>query len=230
MGEKNCLIINYELSTFLEYNKNDSILIPIHFNDISNILKIEFNGNKIDVLTKVINNNTYLVLNEKHREGFNSIKIKVKPNDYLIGTLNNKNIDISFNDAVFDQNIYNNLILDLGDLNIKRIEEKSFYQCKNLISLRLPSELSYIGDHCFIGCENLSSIILKATYAPELGVSVFGDLDLNCVGRNTYSLGINKIYLQETNYGYDKNDWGNILLNETKCGFVKDVHWSFKNL
>lgn len=47
----------------------------------------------------------------------------------------------------------------------KAIDIKAFENCKELVKVTLPESVSYIGEGAFDGCENLTVICKKGTYA-----------------------------------------------------------------
>ena len=233
MINKNYLILNYEYLSH-EYLKDaEWHLIPIYVKNCKDIKEIKFNGEIVNfTFSNYITNGDIdlIFINAIPKIGFNSIIMELKNKNYNIGLIEDKNTNISFNCDYFGKKFYNNLIIDLSNLSVTQFNENAFINCSNIISLKSPKQLNYIGDNAFVGCENLSSLVFTCENAPKLGLSVFGYYDLNCTGRNTYSLGVNKLYLLANHFGYDQNDWNNFLLNNTKCGFIVDSHWSYKTL
>ena len=69
------------------------------------------------------------------------------------------------------------------------------------------------------GLTNLKSITCKATTAPEVYSSTFGNSTNNYTGRNTYNTGENKLYVPQGATGYDTSYWLDPLQNAEKCGF-----------
>lgn len=62
--------------------------------------------------------------------------------------------------------------VDMSNCLIKVISGYSFYTCDNLISVKLPENLYYIGDHAFKGCSRLTEITIpvmgdKSTIASQ---------------------------------------------------------------
>lgn len=224
MGIKDYLIINYECK------QKSSHVLPFLIKDISNIKEIIFNGEKIKHFNiELIENFNLISIDEKPNNGLNSLIIVLNKKSYNIGLVDDECTDISFNNSIFNNELYKNIMLDFSNLNVEKLNDKSFFNLKNLISLKTSKNLSYIGDNCFIGCDNLTRLIFNTQFAPKLGICVFGYEDNRCAGRNTYSLGVNKLYLINDAKNYDQGDWSNILLNKDKCGFIIDSHWGFKN-
>ncbi len=82
-------------------------------------------------------------------------------------------------DIVIPENvIYNNVTYKVTSLF-----SSSFYGCKNLTSISLPSTLTSLGDECFRGCSSLTNISLPSTLT-SLGESCF----YNCSSLTSISL------------------------------------------
>lgn len=52
------------------------------------------------------------------------------------------------------------------------------------------------------------------------GAHVFGGVEGNYTGRNTYNTGENMLYVPVGATGYDTGQWLSSLCNATKCGFT----------
>ena len=59
--------------------------------------------------------------------------------------------------------------------SVKSIGKYAFRLCEDLISIEIPSKVSYIGDQAFYGCMGLKAVLVKATQPPLLGTYVFGN-------------------------------------------------------
>lgn len=69
------------------------------------------------------------------------------------------------------------------------------------------------------GLTNLKSITCKATTAPKVYSSTFGNSTDKYTGRNTYNTGENILYIPQGATGYDTGYWLDPLQNAEKCGF-----------
>ena len=65
--------------------------------------------------------------------------------------------------------------------SVSEIDDAAFIGCSNLLNLEIGSGITSIGSMAFGGCTNLSSITCNATYVPEMGTNVFGDLSIDPV-------------------------------------------------
>lgn len=61
---------------------------------------------------------------------------------------------------------------------VTSISEYTFAGCSSLTSITLPSGVTAIGGRAFSGCSSLKSIYVSAETPVELGVNVFGDMDM----------------------------------------------------
>lgn len=109
----------------------------------------------------------------------------------------------------------------MGD-NVKRIEDRTFLNCRALRFIRLSKRLEYIGYHSFRGCIVLVALLLPSTVksiedvafenCPSLKLLILPhDIDLNNVGKCIiYSLnaGILSHYAGSTRYEWIENEDG----------------------
>ena len=96
----------------------------------------------------------------------------------------------------------------------------AFSNCKSLTSVVIGNGIKHIGWYSFRYCVNLTSISIKALIAPQLSNYVFGFSTNECVGVNTASQGINRIYVPADATGYEEGQWLDPLCNPEKCGFT----------
>ena len=47
--------------------------------------------------------------------------------------------------------------------NVTQIAAKTFYKCKKLSKITIPSKVNFIGKQAFYGCKKLKSITIKTT-------------------------------------------------------------------
>ena len=77
------------------------------------------------------------------------------------GTSENANFGYIFGDYFGASNDYVPSTLEsVVILNDCDIEEYAFYDCKSLVSITLPTNVSYIADNAFAGCTNLANITI----------------------------------------------------------------------
>jgi hypothetical protein len=61
--------------------------------------------------------------------------------------------------------------LDLSNMSLVNIGNKSFYGCEQLVSIILPNTVAYIGENVFTGC-NLTQATLPIIYTFPSNVQV----------------------------------------------------------
>jgi hypothetical protein len=99
----------------------------------------------------------------------------------------------------------------------------TFRNCTSLTSIDLtPFDGAPITSlsGTFYRCKSLKAIIAPWTTAPTVSSSTFGNSTSNYTGRNTYSTGVNKLYVPAGATGYDSSYWLDPLQNSSKCGFT----------
>ena len=72
--------------------------------------------------------------------------------------------------------IYGNYSL-FGSVSLKSIAtigSNAFSYCKSLVSIRLSSTVTSIGDSFCDECDNLKYVVIEATTPPDLGSGAFG--------------------------------------------------------
>lgn len=104
--------------------------------------------------------------------------------------------------------------------SIIRLENNCLRFCSSLTSITLPENITYLGSNCLNGCTSLTSIYSLKSTAPSAGSGAFGGSTYNYTGRNTYSLGVNKLYVPQGATGYEAGVWLDPLQNALKCGFT----------
>jgi hypothetical protein len=102
---------------------------------------------------------------------------------------------------------------------VTSLGEYCFYNCSNLESIQLGSSLASIGQSAFSMCLNLKTIRCLRMQAPQVYSQTFGSRTSEYTGRNTYSAGINKLYVPLNAAGYETSYWLDPLQNSTKSGF-----------
>ena len=103
--------------------------------------------------------------------------------------------------------------------SVTSIGDSAFRNCRGLTSITIGTSVTSIGEWTFEWCISLSSITCLATTAP-ITCDSFGYSTSNCVGRNTYDQGINKLKVPTGATGYDTDEWLNPLQNPNRCGFT----------
>ncbi len=105
--------------------------------------------------------------------------------------------------------------------SVTSIGDSAFYYCTSLKSIEIPDSVTSIGNNAFTYCNKLQTIVCRSVTAPNLGRCVFG-MSFSYTGQDTYSLGVNKLYLPQGHSGYSGGEW-NTLLNSSKCGFSIEI-------
>ena len=98
-----------------------------------------------------------------------------------------------------------------------------FNQCNSLTSIDLsPFEGATMTSwsQTFYGCLKLQTIIAPWNTAPTVSANTFGSSSSYYTGRNTYSKGVNKLYVPTGATGYDSSYWLDPLQDSSKCGFT----------
>ena len=90
----------------------------------------------------------------------------------------------------------------------------------NLEAITFPETLTSIGSYCFEQCSALKTIISFPKKAPSVNTQTFGGNTDTYVGRDTYNLGTNKLYVPANATGYEQSLWATPLLDAEKCGFT----------
>lgn len=99
--------------------------------------------------------------------------------------------------------------------------ENAFQNCKTLKHVSIPSSLVSIGNNTFAGCSNLSSIIDNRLSAQDITNTTFGsnktESETTYTGYNTK--GNNNLSIYYDSINYQEGNWFDILQNPDKCGF-----------
>ena len=125
---------------------------------------------------------------------------------------------------------------------LTHIGDAAFYCCQGLKSITIPDSVTSMGstvfayNHiekiiigdirslgaaAFFGCKDVKEIICLGKEAPATGDNqVFGASESSFVGRNSYDMGTNFIYVQSDATGYETGLWLDPLCNPSKCGFT----------
>jgi hypothetical protein len=105
---------------------------------------------------------------------------------------------------------------------VTKIDNKAFYNCKNLTSIEIPSTVTSIGGNAFYNCSNLTNITIPSSVT-SIGYYAF------------YSSGLTNIDISEgvTNigskaFGYCK--FTNIILPDSITSIGNDAFYNCKNL
>lgn len=91
-------------------------------------------------------------------------------------------VDTASNPLTFAQNIYHEnrpmyrLEIPVG---VQEISSLSFYNCKNVKRVVLPSTINVINDNAFGGCSGLTHVIVRAITPPEADYEAFCGVDRN---------------------------------------------------
>ena len=104
---------------------------------------------------------------------------------------------------------------------VARLEEYAFANCTNLETVILGKGLEYIGQRAFYYCSKVTKISCLGVQAPTTHKSAFGyEYDPSSyIGRDTYNVGVNKLYLPIRAVGYE-NSWWSVLQDSNICGFT----------
>lgn len=103
---------------------------------------------------------------------------------------------------------------------VTTLGDYAFYNRGNMTSITLPSTLSKIGNNTFAYCTKLSTLRFEGVNAPTTTGNPFGSAANSYTGSETYSTGVNKLYLTQLNAkGFETGLWLDPLQNASKCGF-----------
>lgn len=84
--------------------------------------------------------------------------------------------------------------------DITSIEAETFYDCAKLKDIEIPSDLVSIGDHAFSGCKSLTAVALPASLQ-SLGENAFS----NCINIESLSVDTRNMYFYSRADGVDFN-------------------------
>lgn len=85
-------------------------------------------------------------------------------------------INLEMISSIGNATIYGNYSL-FGSVSLKSIVtigNNAFSYCKSLVSIRLPSTVTSIGNYFCDECDNLKYVVIEATTPPDLGSGAFG--------------------------------------------------------
>ena len=154
-----------EQSTFYDCYNLEEIFIPSSVKSIEN--RAFYNCEK---LTSVYFNGTKDAWNKvkigTENDSIESIEPHVKEFDYL-----------SYDDRIsishWDSNATSAVIPEeVDELPVKEISSNAFQDCSNLIDIKIPNTVTYIGWDTFCNCSSLTNIIIPNSVT-QIGVEAF---------------------------------------------------------